>query len=122
MYRILAVDDSNIISSLVKLSLDTVKDFTVDVAESSDQALVLIQQTHYDLMIIDYMMPQINGIELVENVRAMASHQQTPIFILSANVDQESKDRAKALKVSGWISKPFQPQTLIKLVQKSLNV
>lgn len=122
MYRILAVDDSKIISSLVKLSLDTVKDFTVDVAESYDQALVLIQQTHYDLMIIDYMMPKINGLELVENVRAMASHQQTPIFILSANVDQESKDRAKALKVSGWISKPFQPQTLIKLVQKSLNV
>lgn len=121
MYKILALDDSSVINSLVKLSLDTVPDIQVDATDSPETAIKMLDQQHYDLFIVDYVMPNIDGIEFISKAREQAQYQDTPIFILSANADEERKQQAKNLHVTGWINKPFQPQTLIKLVQKTLE-
>lgn len=121
MPRILTVDDSPVIRNLVKITLESNDRWDVDTAESPDEAKRFCMGHQYDLFVVDYMMPGETGIEFIEYIRQCDNYQNTPILMLTSESSSEIKSQAKSLNVRAWINKPFQPQTLIKLVSQFLD-
>lgn len=120
MALILVVDDSNVTRSLVKLTLETLHKVQVDTAENAEQALSLCKKTHYDILILDYLMPNQTGLELITSLNQLDLQKQTPVFILSSETDSDLKKQAQNHRVIAWVKKPFRPQTLLELISKTL--
>lgn len=74
-----------------------------------------------DLLITDYNMPNMDGAELVENVRKIEKYKYIPVLVLSTEINQSKKDRAQAARITGWIAKPFDLERFIKIIEKSLK-
>ncbi len=112
--KILCVDDSPTIRGLIKNSLSS-KGYIIE--ESGDGAAALEQLTpDIELFIVDINMPVMNGFEFVENLKKVNEYKDKPVIFLTTESSNEKKARGKELGVSGWIVKPFERDTLLKIV------
>jgi DNA-binding response OmpR family regulator len=102
-YRILVTEDSKTTSDLIRLHL-TNKNYVVDAAYNSSEALELIKEYEYDLIILDILLPDFNGYELCEKIRQSI---YCPIIIVSSIGDQESILKALSIGADDYITKPF---------------
>ncbi|GMO40418.1 MAG: hypothetical protein Ta2B_20270 [Termitinemataceae bacterium] len=108
--KILAVDDiQEVLNSLSRI-LGT--DYDIRVARKVDSAILLMQNYHFDLFILDYGMPEISGIEFLSLIRNFPEYQKTPVMFLSANTEERIVKRAVALGVKDYITKPINPEFL----------
>lgn len=73
-----------------------------------------------DLIITDVNMPNMNGLELIKNVKAMPSFRFTPILTLTTESQVEKRDEAKRLGATGWLTKPLAGSELIKIIKQVL--
>jgi|TARA_B110000196_G_C21006311_1_gene595537 two-component system, OmpR family, phosphate regulon response regulator OmpR len=107
-YHILITDDDDKIRSLLKDFL-LEKKFIVSTAENADEAIEMIKLVTFDLLIIDIMMPGINGFELTKKIRTSSN---VPIIHLTAM--NEKKDVIEGLETGAddYIAKPFEPKEL----------
>jgi two-component system, OmpR family, response regulator len=112
--RVLVVEDDKKIASFVARGLKEAG-HTVDTAERGDDALHLGLNNHYDVAIIDLMLPAVDGLSLIECWRAKKV--KTPVIILSAK--RSVDDRVKGLQVGGddYLTKPFAFSELLARVQ-----
>ncbi len=117
--KILIADDSGSIRQMLAFVL-TQAGFEVESAQDGQDALLKIQGFTPDLVITDLNMPNINGIELVKRVRALANFRFIPILILTTEGQEELKQAGKAAGATGWLVKPFQPEKLLAVVKKVL--
>ena len=108
---ILAVDDSPSMRMLLKASL-TAKGYTVETAEDGVHGLERLGEVAPDLLITDINMPRMNGIELIEAVRARQKYRSLPILVLSTEFSDEKRSRAREAGATGWITKPFDADKL----------
>jgi len=117
MHHILIVDDDYTILKLHKFLL-TDEGYTVTALSSPDQALAMIQQHDFALIMLDIMMPQMDGIELCRRIRKVAT---TPIIFVS--VKDAPEDKVLALMEGGddYIVKPFHPNELLARVVATLR-
>jgi DNA-binding response OmpR family regulator len=108
--RVLLIEDDRQISEFITKGLIEVK-FAVDAAEDGETGLYLARQTHYDVAIIDLMLPKLDGLSLIECLRKEKI--DTPVLILSAK--QSLDDRIKGLESGGddYLVKPFFFQELL---------
>jgi CheY-like chemotaxis protein len=108
--RVLVVEDNLEMCSLHKLTLEKAG-FEVMLANDGNAALTLAQQSKPDVILTDIMMPNMDGIELIEIIRKMQSLAGIPIFVLSAGTEQllDKASQAGATKV---IEKPLNPTQL----------
>ncbi|MFT6557609.1 MULTISPECIES: response regulator [Sneathiella] len=115
--KILAVDDSKTMRDMVSFTL---KGAGYDVVEAEDGLLALdaIGNNAVDLVITDINMPNMDGIGLVKALRQNPVHSSTPILVLTTESDSSKKDEGRAAGATGWIVKPFEPEKLLKVVQK----
>ena len=120
MARILAVDDSASMRQMVSFTL---KGAGFDVTEASDgvEALSKAQSDKYDLVISDVNMPNMDGLTLVGELRKLGDFKFTPILLLTTESSGEKKKEGKAAGATGWIVKPFNPDQLLKTVNKVLG-
>ncbi|ROQ24813.1 response regulator [Gallaecimonas pentaromativorans] len=117
MTRILAADDSASIREMVQFTLESAG-FDVQCAEDGAKALELARVSQYDVVISDVNMPNLDGIGLTKALRALPGYQFTPILILTTESSAEKKAEGKGAGATGWIVKPFNPDTLLKTVNK----
>lgn len=119
MPKILAVDDS---TSMRKLVSATLAEAGHDVIEAEDgvQALELAKQHSFHLVVTDVNMPNMDGITLVGELRALDAYKFTPILVLTTEMDPEKKSAAKKSGATGWLVKPFDPEKLIGTIRKVL--
>jgi two-component system chemotaxis response regulator CheY len=120
MAQILAVDDSKSIRKLVSLTLSTAG-HNVTVAEDGEHCMDVLGETGFDLIITDIHMPAMDGIELIKNIRNVRSHRFTPILVLTTESSEDMKQQGKAAGATGWIVKPFTPDSFLSVVQRVLN-
>ena len=121
MLKALILDDAKVIRSLLKLTLKS-DGIEVDDACTLEEAFELVENNHYDLMIIDYMLDdQRNGLELVSAVQQHNKHQDTPIIMLSAEDGLSCKQDAQMLGVKAWVKKPFTPPGILKVVYRVIG-
>lgn len=120
MAQILAVDDS---ASMRQMVAFTLKGAGHDVTEASDgkQALSLAKSKKFDLVLSDVNMPNMDGIALTKELRALPDFKFTPILILTTESGADKKQDGKAAGATGWIVKPFNPDQLLATVKKVLG-
>lgn len=118
---ILSVDDSPSIRQAVKLTL-TSKGYQVREAGGGRQALQILAAEAVHLILADLNMPEMDGIELIRRVRALAAYRFTPILMLTTESQADKKSQGKAAGATGWIVKPFTPEGLVSVVQRILPI
>lgn len=120
MKKILVADDEEVLRMLIT---DTLEDLDCEVLEASDgkEAMELIRVHHFDLLVLDYMMPEKTGIEVIEEVRAMEDKKNVLILMLSAKSQQADQDEMLEKGADFFLAKPFSPLVLIDRVEEILK-
>ena len=118
--RILVVDDSRVMRAYVRGALKGSFDCTVVEASSGFEALRLLPRDDYDLVVTDINMPDINGLELIRFVRKSERHRDVPIVIISTQSAKRDRQRAFELGASDYLSKPFEPEEIARVVADAL--
>ncbi|ARF14565.1 histidine kinase [Sporosarcina ureae] len=112
--KVLVVDDEDILRMLLTDTLEF-EGFQVEEAEDGVEALGKIQSHPYDAILLDYMMPRMTGLELLEHLQPLKL--TTPIIMLTAKAQQADQDLALAKGASYFVPKPFSPNELAELVK-----
>ncbi len=120
MASILAVDDSPSMRKLVASTLSAAGHQVVE-AEDGVAALKVAQGRSVQLVITDVNMPNMNGLELIGKLRGLTTYKFTPILVLTTEMDPGKKQQAKASGATGWIVKPFDPDTLLATIRKVIG-
>jgi two-component system, OmpR family, alkaline phosphatase synthesis response regulator PhoP len=118
--RILVVDDEIYIVHILEFSL-TMEGYTVLTAFDGDEALRVIEQEHPDLVVLDIMMPKLDGYEVCRRLRKDDRFVALPVILLSAkgrNLDREIGLQAGA---DDYITKPFSPRKLLEKIRELLE-
>lgn len=116
---ILLVEDFDDTRLIMKLWLMK-QGYRVIEADNGEDAVVLAEQEHPDLIIMDMMMPGINGLDATRRIRQYQSLQKTPIVAVSAYGANEYRARAIAAGCDEYVSTPFEPDALEALIQRML--
>ena len=119
--RVLVVEDSATMRGFVTAALESAGPYSVTQAESGFQALKVLPRTHYDLIITDINMPDINGLELVRFIRESEAHRTTPLIIISTDGRDVDRDRGLKLGANAYLVKPFAPEKLLETVRSVLS-
>jgi len=93
---------------------------TLEAADGAE-ALEYFDGRNIDLLVTDYNMPNMDGAQLVEQVRKIETYKYMPVLVLSTEINQNKRDRAQAAQITGWISKPFDLERFLKIIEKSLK-
>jgi DNA-binding NarL/FixJ family response regulator len=117
---ILVVDDFESNTFVIGFSLENAG-FQVVKAENGEQALQKAKSNKIDLMITDYVMPGMQGPELIKKIREIHQYSRLPVLVLSSEKDEAKKRAAFAIGITGWIQKPFQLPAFLKIVEKALQ-
>jgi len=118
--RILVADDSPGIRDLLQMSLESLG-YSVLVAEDGESALERIVSAQPDLMIIDVMMPKINGFQICRRVKSSPATRETPVILLTARVREEDVFWGHDCGADEYITKPFRTEDLEKTVERLLR-
>ena len=110
--RILIVDDFSTMRRIVKNLLNDLGFFNTAEADDGVTALVELKKAPYDLIVTDWNMPGMPGIDLLKAVRADASLSKIPVLMVTAEAKREQIIEAAQSGVNGYIIKPFTAQTL----------
>lgn len=106
------VDDDPDIRQVAELSLAEVGGWKVSLASSGAEAIEKISEVNPDVILLDVMMPEMDGPSTFLKLREIEGFANTPIIFITAKVQKHEIDRYLALGAMGCISKPFDPMTL----------
>lgn len=117
MYRLLLIDDDSELASLLGQYF-TQFDFELDSETLPSQGLALLQRHPYDLVILDIMLPEMDGFEVCKRIRR---HSDIPVIMLTAR--GEVMDRVVGLELGAddYLPKPFEPRELVARIQRILK-
>ncbi|MBA4369984.1 MAG: hypothetical protein C0418_00185 [Coriobacteriaceae bacterium] len=119
--KVLLVDDSQALREIAAFTLEHMGEYDVDVAEDGRAALGLLADRFYDVMIADFSMPGMNGIELTRVARAMPLHAGMPVILMTHDEDPRLADAAQKAGVSGLIAKPLHPEAMQEAIGSALR-
>lgn len=117
MNKVLIIEDEMAIAELEKDYLE-LSDFEVDIENSGDAGLTKALTNDYDIIVLDLMLPGIDGFEVCKKIR---EEKQIPILMVSAKKDDIDKIRGLGLGADDYITKPFSPSELVARVKAHLS-
>lgn len=120
MASILAVDDSPSMRQMVEFTLQS-DGHDVITAEDGVDALNKAKTADLDAIVTDVNMPNMDGITLVRELRALQKFKFTPVLILTTESGPERKQQGREAGATGWIVKPFVPEQLQATVRRVLD-
>jgi len=118
--RLLVIDDAEDMRELAQFFLELDGRFVVATAADADSGLAEARRLRPDGILLDVMMPDIDGVEALALIRADDALRTIPVIMLSGVVDGPGAERLHGLDVSGVIGKPFDPATLAERVTSFL--
>lgn len=120
--RILVVDDETDFSELVREYLTLKGDFELETAESGFQAGFAVARFKPDLIILDLMMPDMDGFEALRMLREHPDTRHVPIIACSAYRDGDAEQRLGDFRFDGFLEKPVKLEAILRTVQKKLGL
>jgi two-component system chemotaxis response regulator CheY len=120
--KILVVEDSSAMRELIASACEVADGITVIETASGFEALKVLPREKLDLIITDINMPDINGLELINFVKKSPLHQDVPLFIISTESSPQDRARGLALGAVEYLTKPFSPEELGRLIRKHLGI
>jgi two-component system, chemotaxis family, chemotaxis protein CheY len=117
MKKILAVDDSASIRQMVNFTLKSAGYEVVDAVDGKD-GLAKAGSDKFDMIITDLNMPNLDGIQMICEVRKLPGYSFIPILMLTTESQAEKKDAGRKAGATGWIVKPFNAEQLTTTIRK----
>lgn len=117
--QILVVDDDPENQLLIRVILQR-EGYRVDVQDSGADGLAALQRERFDLVVLDVMMPDMNGFEVYRRLQADVKTRGIPVIMLTAMAQRKDYEQAAQLGVKDYITKPFEPDDLIARVRAAL--
>ena len=117
--RILIVDDEYKVAFFLQESLRGLGGYEVMRAETAERALQVCQEQSFDLVVTDFRLPGINGLELMRQLRAIRPAIRT--ILITAYGSDEIEAEAYALQARGYLTKPFHIEEFVRVVQAALE-
>jgi len=121
--KVLVVDDETAICEMIRFALEKA-DLEVKTASNAQEALLSINETRPDLILLDWMMPGVSGVELTRRLRKDSFTEDIPIIMLTARVSEDDKVAGLEAGTDDYVIKPFSPRELlarIKAVMRRTN-
>jgi two-component system, chemotaxis family, chemotaxis protein CheY len=120
MKTILFVDDSASVRQVLKMALCSAG-YDPTTADDGKLGLAKAAQTRYDLIISDVNMPNMNGIEMLKNIKSGQKNKFTPVIMLTTEAGNDMKQQGKAAGAKVWVVKPFKPEQLLVVIKKLIG-
>jgi len=105
----------------IAVSVLTKRGHDVDVAKNGLEALEKVKAKHFDVVLMDIQMPQMDGLEATRRIRKMEEFNRLPIVALTAHALSEERERCEEAGMNGFVTKPFKPQELHDAVERWLR-
>jgi two-component system chemotaxis response regulator CheY len=119
--KILVVDDFSTMRRFIRNILDQLGYREVEEADDGDSALEKLRGTRFDLVIADWNMPRMNGLDLVKAIRADEELKTIPVLMVTAEASKENIIEAVKSGASGYVVKPFSSDVLKEKIEKVLS-
>lgn len=119
--RVLVVDDEADIREVIQMCLELVEGWDVLLAASGNEGLMSAQSEQPDAVLLDVMMPEMDGVATFKQLQANRETRQIPVLLLTAKVQPTDRQRFAELGVAGVITKPFDPLTLTAQIKALLQ-
>lgn len=117
---VLVIDDSPTITKVVQLVL-TKAGYQVHTAADGEQGLVAVRETRPHLILLDFVMPRMNGYQFCRELTADAKLRDIPVVLMSAKGDQVGERFVKVMGIVDYITKPFSPEAITAVVQHTIG-
>ncbi|MEA2516553.1 MAG: hypothetical protein QOG16_391 [Actinomycetota bacterium] len=117
--RILIADDDPVILRLIQVNLE-LEGYEVLTANNGQEAVDMATAEHPDLVILDIMMPRLDGYQACEMLKAADATKEIPVIFLSAKAQQGDIEKGQSFGVAAYLTKPFDPSELIEVVEAQL--
>ena len=118
--RILVVEDEEALSALLDYNLGK-EGFAVRVAGDGEEALLVLEEEKPDLVLLDWMLPKLSGIEICRRIRARAETRDVPVIMLTARGEEEDRIRGLDTGADDYLTKPFSVPELVARVRALLR-
>ena len=118
--KILVVEDEEALSHLLQYNLGK-EGFNVAVSADGDEALVAVDEEKPDLVLLDWMLPHVSGVEICRQIRARQETRDLPIIMLTARGEEEDRIRGLELGADDYVTKPFSMSELVARVRAVLR-
>lgn len=115
--RILVADDDPVILRLLEVNLG-LEGFEVETAARGEEALTKAREIHPALILLDVMMPGLNGWDVARELKADPDTADVPVVLLSARTQEEDRRRGQELGADAYITKPFDPSELAETIRR----
>jgi two-component system, chemotaxis family, chemotaxis protein CheY len=122
MKNVLVVEDSAAIRAMIVSIVETLPDIKCTDAEDGLAALKALPTEKFDAILTDINMPGLTGLELISFVRCHPNYKSIPIIIISTEKTEADRQRGLALGASDYITKPFAPGDLQRVVREHLGL
>jgi two-component system chemotaxis response regulator CheY len=122
MKTALVVEDSAVMRGFIVSSLSTFPDLRPVEAANGFEALKILPQKSFDIILTDINMPDINGLELLSFLKGHPHYRSIPVVIISTEKSEADRKRGLALGADDYLTKPFQPTDLQSIVRKLLKM
>jgi len=118
MKNILIVDDT---PANLDILCELLSEYDVVVSISGEDALEVVQEEHIDLILLDIMMPDMNGFEVCKKLKSNQKTKDIPIIFITAKTDEDSIEMGYDIGGNDYITKPFKPKELLAKVKRELK-
>jgi CheY-like chemotaxis protein len=119
--RLLVVDNEAYIQEITKISLELIAGWEISTASSGAEAILKATAEQPDAILLDIMMPDMDGVETFRHLQAQPETQNIPVIILTAQLRSADQTHYKALGIREAIGKPFDPVSLAQQIKKTLG-
>ena len=120
MSKVIVIDDEPFILMMIEDKLKKAKIDVLTLRESRN-ALEVIKKEKPELIILDWMMPELSGIDLCRSIKADPELKEIPIFMLTAKGQDSDEQIGIQCGASRYITKPFSPKSLLEMVQEIIG-
>jgi two-component system chemotaxis response regulator CheY len=114
---VLTVDDSRTMREMLRIAL-TSAGYDVIQADDGIAGLEMLAGSSPHVIVTDINMPRLDGFGFIEGVRQDPRHRAVPILVLTTEGDAEKKNRGRQAGATGWIIKPFNPESLVAAIRR----
>ncbi|NQV04099.1 MAG: response regulator [Candidatus Omnitrophica bacterium] len=119
--KILVIDDEEDMQKLLKIRFEQ-DNFTVITAGDGDIGAKTAEQEMPDLIILDIMMPKVDGYSCLKEIRKLPKTKDIPVLMLSGKEEEKVRDLFAFQKISGYMEKPFELDNLVAKVKEILKI
>jgi len=115
--KILLIEDKSDIAELIIYHLEK-EGYLVSWAENGEEALIILENMPFDLLILDLMLPRISGMEILSRLKSNFKYRSIPVIIESAKTEDADVIKGLEMGAEDYITKPFRPKVLLARIKK----